>query len=238
MDDSFPDVTPVTSSISSTLYTILFIVAVLGALWLGAWIHSKYFKSPPVVPPPPASKPAPEPEPHGWGPGPWGPDPWASQPYGPTPVPDKPTPKPKPEPAPKPEPSPDPWRPNPTPEPPTPAPPKPPPESFKPVLSLLSATPGLGRTLKVTYSVTSDTPLPVSTHYFVAFDLKHGDKTLTNFSEDEPVEDVHGNQHTATIDIVQDEGVDVRSLSVSGQIMYDYMGSRVAVGNPSVRNVS
>lgn len=224
MDDSFPDVTPVTSSISSTLYTILFIVAVLGALWLGAWIHSKYFKPPPVVVPPPAAKPAPEPEPHGWGPGPWGPDPWASHPYGPIPVPDKPKPTPKP--TPKPEPSPDQSL------------PKPPPESFKPVLSILSATPGVGRTLKVTYSVTSDTPLPVSTHYFVAFDLKHGDKTLTNFSQDEPIDDVHSNQHTATIDIVQDEGVDVRSLSVSGQIMYDYMGSRVAVGNPSVRSVS
>lgn len=225
MDDSFPDVTPVTSSISSTLYTIFFIVAVLGALWLGAWIHSKYFKPPPVAPaPPPAAKPAPEPEPHGWGPGPWGPDPWASHPYGPMPAPDKPSPKPKP--TPKPEPSPD------------QSPPKPPPESFKPVLSILSATPGVGRTLKVTYSVTSNTPLPVSTHYFVAFDLKHGDKTLTSFSQDEPIDDVHSNQHTATIDIVQDEGIDVRSLSVSGQIMYDYMGSRVAVGNPSVRSVS
>ena len=106
------------------------------------------------------------------------------------------------------------------------------------MLSILSATPGVGRTLKVTYSVTSNTPLPVSTHYFVAFDLKHGDKTLTNFSQDEPIDDVHSNQHVAMIDIVQDEGIDVRSLSVSGQIMYNYMGSRVAVGNPSVRNVS
>jgi hypothetical protein len=220
MDDSLPDVTPVISSVSSTLYTILFIVAILGALWLGAWIHSKYFKPPPVAPPPPASKPAPEPEPHGWGPGPWGPDPWASHPYGPMPAPDKPKPAHKPKPAP------------------SPAPPTPPPESFKPVLSILSATPGVGRTLKVTYSVTSNTPLPVSTHYFVAFDLKHGDKTLTNFSQDEPIDDVHSNQHVATIDIVQDEGIDVRSLSVSGQIMYNYMGSRVAVGNPSVRNVS
>jgi hypothetical protein len=220
MDDSFPDVTPVTSSISSTLYTILFIVAVFGALWLGAWIHSKYFKPPPAAPAPPHSKPAPEPEPHGWGPGPWGPDPWASHPYGPMPAPDKPKPAHKPKPAP------------------SPAPPTPPPESFKPVLSILSATPGVGRTLKVTYSVTSNTPLPVSTHYFVAFDLKHGDKTLTNFSQDEPIDDVHSNQHVAMIDIVQDEGIDVRSLSVSGQIMYNYMGSRVAVGNPSVRNVS
>jgi hypothetical protein len=215
----------VVSSVGSTLYTILFIVAVLGALWLGAWIHSKYFTPPPVDPPPPAIKPAPEPEPHGWGPGPWGPDPWASHPYGPVPVPAKPKPahKPKSTSAPSSD----------------AGPPSPPPsESFKPVLSILSATPGAGRTLKVTYSVTSDTPLPVSTHYFVAFDLKHGDKSLTNFSQDEPIDDVHSNQHTATIDVVQDESIDVRSLSVSGQIMYDYMGSRVAVGNPSVRNVS
>jgi hypothetical protein len=225
MDDSLPDVTPVISSISSTLYTILFTVAVLGALWLGAWIHSKYFKPPHVAPSPPAAKPVPEPEPHGWGPGPWGPDPWASHPYGPMPAPDKPKPSPKPKPAPAPKPS----------DPPAPPPPS---ESFKPVLSILSATPGVGKTLKVTYSVTSDIPLPVSTHYFVAFDLKHGVKPLTNFSQDEPIDDVHGNQHMATIDIVQDEGIDVRSLSVSGQIMYDYMGSRVAVGNPSVRSVS
>jgi hypothetical protein len=222
MDDSFPDVTPVTSSISSTLYTILFIVSVLGALWLGAWIHSKYFKPPPVAPAPPPAKPAPEPEPHGWGPGPWGPDPWASQPYGPTPVPDKPKPAPKPKPTPGPDP---------------PLPP-PPPQSFKPVLSILSVTPALDRTLKVTYSVTSDTPLPVSTHYFVAFDLKHGDKKLTKFSEDEAINDVHGNQHTATIDIVNDQGIDVRSLSVSGQIMYDYDSQRFPVGSPSVRSVS
>ena len=222
MDDSFPDVTPVTSSISSTLYTILFIVAVLGAIWLGAWIHSKYFTPPPVAPAPPPAKPAPEPEPHGWGPGPWGPDPWASQPYGPTPVPDKPKPAPKPKPTPGPDP---------------PLPP-PPPQSFKPVLSILSATPALDRTLKVTYSVTSDTPLPVSTHYFVAFDVKHGDKKLTKFSEDEAIHDVHSNQHTATIDIVNDQDIDVRSLSVSGQIMYDYDGQRFPVGNPSVRSVS
>jgi hypothetical protein len=222
MDDSFPDVTPVTSSISSTLYTILFIVSVLGALWLGAWIHSKYFKPPPVAPAPPPAKPAPEPEPHGWGPGPWGPDPWASQPYGPTPVPDKPKPAPKPKPTPGPDP---------------PLPP-PPPQSFKPVLSILSVTPALDRTLKVTYSVTSDTPLPVSTHYFVAFDVKHGDKKLTKFSEDEAIHDVHGNQYTATIDIVNDQDIDVRSLSVSGQIMYDYDGQRFPVGNPSVRSVS
>jgi len=204
------DSAPVTS-VFSTLWTVLFIVSVLGAMVLGGWLVLKFY-----VPAKKDDKPDEPPEPRR----PRHPEPWEPGPYGP-----------------------DPWSPTPKPQPPVGPAPAPSPQTFNPVLSLLSATPGPNRTIKATYSVTSATPLPVSTHYFTAFDIKHGDKTLTSFPQDETLEDVQGNQHAITIDIVNDDDgkggyLDAKSLTISGRIMYDYQGARVPVGNASSVNVS
>lgn len=56
-----------------SLYILLFVASVVGAMVLGGWLVLKYYK--PVTPPPPP-KPERPVHPSGWGPGPWGPDPW------------------------------------------------------------------------------------------------------------------------------------------------------------------
>jgi len=119
----------------------------------------------------------------------------------------------------------------------------PPPVSFQPVLTLIDARTTNHRTVTVTYKVTANSPVPVSTHYFVAFDIVHEGKTITTVSEDEPLEDVNGVQKTMTIDIVSDQDTpngphyDPTTLSIIGQTMYDHMGTRTSVGNQSSVNV-
>jgi hypothetical protein len=74
------------------LFSLLFIVAVVGSMVLGGYLALKYVKrkeEPPKAVPPPAPKPEHHEKPaNGWGPGPWGPDPWTPN-YDPD-VPSKP----------------------------------------------------------------------------------------------------------------------------------------------------
>jgi hypothetical protein len=77
-----------------SLYSLLFIVAIVGAMVLGGWLVLKYYK-PKQTPPPPPPPEHPDRPPSGWGPGPWGPDPWTPNYKPDVPEPPKP-PKPAP----------------------------------------------------------------------------------------------------------------------------------------------
>jgi len=77
--------------IFDSLYSLLFIVAVVGAMVLGGWLVLKYYK-PKQTPPPPPPTPEHHHHPSGWGPGPWGPDPWTPNYKPDVPEPPKPAP--------------------------------------------------------------------------------------------------------------------------------------------------
>jgi hypothetical protein len=222
MDDSFPDVTPIVSTVSS----ILFVVAVLGALWLGFWIHSKYFKPAPAVPPPVPSKPAPEPEPHGWGPGPWGPDPWASRSYGPMPVPEKSSPMPTSDKlkvdAPKADTS----------------------DKFNPVLTLMSAKyDSASKYIQADYKILPNGSVPPSKSYSIQFRVLVDGKSLTDDVGDEPLDshEMTGLQQRALVP-VSGVSADVKpsQMTLSAQIHFRENGTANmgVIGIPVTTNVS
>ncbi len=213
MDDSFPDVTPVVSTVSSTFYTILFVVAVVGALWLGFWIHSKYFKPAPVAPPPAPSKPAPEPEPHGWGPGPWGPDPWASHAYGPLSVMNKSATEPKTEP--------------PTSDAVTSEPPKN--DKFNPVLTLMSAKyDSVSKYIQADYKILPNGSVPPSKSYSIQFRVLVDGKSVSDDMGDEPLDshEMTGLQQRALVPVAG-VSADVKpsQMTLSAQIHFRENGT-------------
>lgn len=62
--------------VGSSLTSVFWILSILGAIGITAWLVIKYVPRQTTAPAPPPPKQEPEPSPHGWGPGPWGPDPW------------------------------------------------------------------------------------------------------------------------------------------------------------------
>jgi len=219
----------VVSTISSTLYTILFIVAVLGALWLGAWIHSKYFRPPPVVLPP-ASKPEPkpEPEPHGWGPGPWGPDPWASHPYGPLSVMNKSATESKTEP--------------PSSDAATSESPKS--DKFNPVLTLISAKyDSVSKYIQADYKILPNGSVPPSRSYSIQFKVLVDGKPVSDDMGDEPLDsqEMTGLQQRALVP-VSGVSADIKAsqMTLSGQIHFRENGTANmgVIGIPVTTSVS
>jgi hypothetical protein len=197
------------------LYSIFFIVAVVGALVLGGWLVMKYYKpqqSPPPATPPPTPPPEP-PSASGWGPGPWGPDPWDPN-YKPD-VPDEP-------------------------KPPKPAPP----DNFKPVLTLLSAKyDSVGRQIKVDYKILPSGSVPPSKSFTIEYDVLVGGKKATEIPEDEPLSaaEMTGLQQESLVSAVgAPSNVKASDLSVSAQIHFRENGTvnTGVIGIPVTINVT
>lgn len=200
---------------SDGIYSLLFIVAVLGAIVLGGWLAIKYYKpkdksAPPDVPPP---VPPPPERPSGWGPGPWGPDPW-----DPNYKPDDPDP---------------------------PKPPKPaPPDNFKPVLTLLSAKfDPVGRQIKVDYKILPSGSVPPSKSFTIQYNVLVGGKVVSEVPEDEPLttSEMTGLQQESLVSAVgAPANVKASELSVSGQIHFRENGTinQGVVGIPVTIDVS
>lgn len=203
-----------------SLYILLFIVAVVGAMVLGGWLVLKYYKPKQTPPPPPPKPDRPHREPSGWGPGPWGPDPWDPN-YNPD-VPDKPGHHPKP-----------------GPEPPKPAPP----DNFKPVLNLLSAKyDHVGRQIKVDYKVLPGGSVPPSKSFTIEYDVLVGGQKITDVPEDEPLSaaEMSGLQQESLVSVVgAPSDVKASDLSVSAQIHFRENGTvnTGVIGIPVTINV-
>lgn len=183
-----------------SLYILLFIVAVVGAMVLGGWLVLKYYK-PPAAPTPPPKPDHPPPEPSGWGPGPWGPDPW-----DPNYKPDRPG--------------------KPGPEPPKPAPP----DNFKPVLNLLSAKyDHVGRQIKIDYKIITSGSIPPSKSFTIEYDVLIGGQKISDIpSEEEPLTsaEMSGLQQESLLSVVgAPPDVKPSDLSVSAQIHFRENGT-------------
>jgi len=206
-----------------SLYILLFVASVIGAMVLGGWLVLKYYK--PVTPPPPP-KPEQPVHPSGWGPGPWGPDPW-----DPNYKPDVPGHHPRPD-VPGHHPRPDP-------EPPKP----PPPDNFKPVLNLLSAKyDHIGRQIKVDYKVLSSGSVPPSKSFSIEYDVLVGGEKVADFPEEEPLTsaEMTGLQQESLVPITgAPSDVKASDLSVSAQIHFRENGTvnMGVIGVPVTINV-
>jgi len=201
-----------------SLYILLFIVAVVGAMVLGGWLVLKYYK-PPAAPTPPPKPDHPPPEPSGWGPGPWGPDPW-----DPNYKPDVPGHHPKP-----------------GPEPPKP----PPPDNFKPVLNLLSAKyDHVSRQIKIDYKVVTSGSIPPSKSFTIEYDVLIGGQKISDIpSEEEPLTsaEMSGLQQESLLSVVgAPSDVKASDLSVSAQIHFRENGTANVgvIGIPVTINVA
>ena len=214
-------------------YSLLFIVAVIGALVLGGWIALKFTDK--KLPPPDKKKPVPQPQHEGcpWGPGPWGDDP-CTHPYTPGPEPG-PEPRPKPGPGPGPEPGPGP----------KPAPgPGPGPDNFKPVLNLLSAKfDPVNRYIQVGFKILADGSPPPNKSYTISYDILNKGVKTSQFPEDEPLTEKEMNslQQTSLVPVTgAPSGVAASDLTVSAQIHFRENGTMNSgvVGVPVTINVS
>jgi len=196
-----------------SLYILLFIVAVVGALVLGGWLVLKYYKPTQTpAPPPPPPKPEHHHHPSGWGPGPWGPDPWTPD-YKPD-VPDEP-------------------------KPPKPAPP----DNFKPVLSLMSAKyDPVGRQIKVDYKILPGGSVPPSKSFTIEYDVLVGGQKVTELPEDEPLTaaEMTGLQQESLVSVAgAPPDVKASDLSISAQIHFRENGTvnMGVIGVPVTINV-
>jgi hypothetical protein len=198
------------------IYTLLFIVAVIGAMVLGGYLALKYVKrseDKPNIPAPapaPAPKPRPEPDYPGWGPGPWGPDPWTPN-YNP----DVPS------------------------EPPKPAPP----DNFKPVLNLLNAKyDPVNRYIHVDYKILPSGSVPPSKTFTINYDILEKGIRIDDFSEEEPLtaSEMTGLQQASLVPVTgADRKVKASDLTLSAQIHYRENGTvnMGVIGLPATINV-
>lgn len=184
------------------LYTLLFIIAILGAIVLGGYLAVKFYVPATTKPPPPPPAPlppGPDPQPNepGWGPGPWGPDP---------------------------------WRPEPGPEPPGPAPPKPAPaDNFKPEINLLNAKfDPVSKYIQVGFKIQATGDIPPSKSYSIAYDILMNGKKLTDIPEDEPLTsaEMTGLQQQSLVPVTgAPADVKASDLTLSAQIHYRENGT-------------
>lgn len=196
------------------LYTLLFIVAILGAIVLGGYLAIKFYvpaakPAPTPVAPPAPLPPGPDPQPNepGWGPGPWGPDPWRPEPPGPPP--------PKPAPA----------------------------DNFKPELNLLNAKfdPG-SKYIQVGFRIQATGDIPPSKSYSIAYDVLMKGQKLTDFPEDEPLTsaEMTGLQQQSLVPVTgAPADVKASDLTLSAQIHYRENGTvnMGVIGIPVTINV-
>jgi len=199
------------------LYSLFFILAVVGCLVLGGYLALKYVKPvPETVKPPSQPTPAvPEPIPHGWGPGPWGPDPWVPS-YNPD------VPSVEPEPAHKPAPA----------------------DNFKPVLTLMEAKYNpVGREIQVKCKILPSGSVPPSKSYSIAFNVMEDGKNTVDIPEDEPLSasEMSGFEQVFLVPVTgASKDVTADKLTLSGQIKFRENGTvnSGVVGVPTTINVS
>lgn len=202
------------------LYTLLFIIAILGAIVLGGYLAVKFYvpatkPAPPVAPPAPLP-PGPDPQPNepGWGPGPWGPDPWTPH-YNPD------VPGVEPEPAHKPAPA----------------------DNFKPELNLLNAKfDPVSKYIQVGFRIQATGDIPPSKSYSIVYDILMKGQKLTDFPEDEPLTsaEMTGLQQQSLVPVTgAPADVKASDLTLSAQIHYRENGTvnMGVIGIPVTINV-
>lgn len=195
------------------LYTVLFIVAILGSIFLGGYLALKFYvppAPPPVAPPPP--KPEPDPLSPGWGPGPWGPDPWR-----PDPVPEPPGPPP-----PKPAPA-DNFKPV--------------------LNLLSAKFDPVSKYIQVGFRVEASGDVPPSKSFSIAYDILVDGKKITDFPEDEPLTsaEMTGLQQQSLVPVTgAPADVKAADMTLSAQIHYRENGTvnMGVIGIPVTINVS
>jgi hypothetical protein len=195
------------------LFSLLFIVAVVGAMVLGGYLALKYVKkNEPVSAPKSDPKPEPKPEPiyPGWGPGPWGPDPWTPN-YNP----DVPSGPPKPAPT----------------------------DNFKPVLTLMDAKyDPVNRYINVNYKILPSGSVPPSKTFTINYDVLVKGVRIDEFPQEEPLtaSEMTGLQQASLVPVTgADAKVKASDLSISAQIHYRENGTvnMGVIGVPVTINV-
>jgi hypothetical protein len=183
------------------LYSVLFIVAVVGSIILGGYLALTYVKTnEPPKKPEPKPKPMPMPEPtmsQGWGIGPWGEDPYSGY------VPDAPK---------KDAPLPTPYVEQ---------------ESFKPVLTLLDAKyDHVSRFIQLKYKILPSGSVPPTKTFNVAFTVMENGKSTVDFPEEEPLSasEMTGLQQVSLIPVTNVSATPTK-LSVSGQMQFRENGT-------------
>jgi hypothetical protein len=199
------------------LSTILWVVTILVAIGVTAYLTIKFVVKTEVPPPKETPKPQPEPDvgpmASGWGYGPWGEDPWTHA-Y----TPDVPgvTPGPTPGPA-----------------------PGPPADNFKPLLTFMSAHyDPVGRQILVKYKILPNGSVPVNKSYSIAFTVLSGGEVTSDIPEDEPLSsaEMSGLQQESLVGVTNvPADVKASDLTVSGQIQYRENGTlnKGTVGVPT-----
>lgn len=198
------------------LSTILWVVTILVAIGVTAFLTIKFVVKTEVQPPTKETpKPLPEPEPEdrlvsGWGYGPWGEDPYTKN-YSPD-IPGV--------------------TPSPTAD-------KSVVDNFKPILTLLSAHyDPVGRQILVKYKILPNGSVPVNKSYSIAFTVLSGGEVTSDIPEDEPLSsaEMSGLQQESLVGVTNvPADVKASDLTVSGQIQYRENGTlnKGTVGVPT-----
>ena len=190
------------------LYSVLFIVAVVGAIILGGYLALTYVKTNEPVKKVKEKKVKEQPETisQGWGVGPWGDDPYLG--YTPdAPKKDMPLPTPYVE-----------------------------QDNFKPVLTLLDAKyDHVSRYIQLKYKILPSGSVPPTKTFSVAFTVMEDGKPTVDFPEEEPLSssEMTGLQQVSLIPVTNVSTTPTK-LSISGQIQFRENGTvnRGFVGVP------
>lgn len=186
------------------LYTLLFIIAIVGSMVLGGWLALKYFTPSPASAPASAPvTPKPHHHPDHYDPGSttgggFSPDPWTPN-YDPDDIP--------------------------VPPPPAPAPP----DRFKPVLNLTKAVYNpVSRYLNVGYKVLPSGAVPPSKSFTINYDILVDGKPLTDTPEEEPLSaaEMSGLQQSSLVPVTgADPGIKPSQMLLSAQIHFRENGT-------------
>jgi hypothetical protein len=200
------------------LYSVLFIIGVVGAMVLGGWLAIKYYK--PLQAPAAAPAVAPHRHPKHYDPGSttgggFSPDPWTPD-YNPD-IPGIPDP----------------------------APPKPAPEdNFKPVLNLLSAKyDHVNRQIQVSYKILPSGSVPPSKSFSISYDILVAGNRTADFPEDEPLtaSEMTGLQQQSLVPVTgAPSDVKASDMTISAQIHFRENGTANmgVIGVPVTINVA
>jgi hypothetical protein len=199
------------------LYSLFFIVAVVGSMVLGGWLVLKFYK-PISAPAPPPKKPEPGREPRHYDPGSttgggFSPDPWTPD-YDPDDIPGPPPPAPA------------------------------PPDNFKPVLTLLDAKyDSVNRQIQVSYKILPSGSVPPTKSFSISYDIMVAGKRITDIPEDEPLTamEMTGLQNQTLIPVTgAPSDVKASDMTVSAQIHYRENGTvnMGVIGVPVTINVA
>jgi hypothetical protein len=198
------------------LYSLLFIVGIVGAMVLGGWLVIKYYKplKAPAAPVPPHKHPN-HYDPGSTTGGGFSPDPWTPD-YNPD----------------------IPGIPDPAPPPPAPA------DNFKPVLNLLDAKyDHVNRQIQVSYKILPSGSVPPSKSFTISYDILVAGKRTADFPEDEPLSasEMTGLQQQSLIPVTgASADVKASDMTLSAQLHFRENGTANmgVIGVPVTINVA